>query len=661
VGKAKTKTKLKYFWLIPCLLMWFFILPKISLASDKNVVINEIYCDGDNDWIELYNNTSKSIDLAEKNYRIEKTETAKDPSILMRIGNSGDGNYAGKTIIPDKGYYLIVRDEASDELKNIADAIGTKNEFTWGCSGYTFYLGTDAISNDSDEDIVDEVSYGYSDDKANFCKENQSPEIGNKESIERNNKSDNSENKCSELKKNNDPTPTNSQGATLEKPKPKEYSKEIRLNELLPDPNEGEKEFIEIYNPKEENLEGLAVKDKSGKKCEISDKIAKNKFIVLWDCGIKLNNTTEEKVYLYDPNDEENPLDQTSYSKSEGKNISYSFDGTGWKWSHTPTPGEENKFDKELRVEIGRDKKAYQNMYANFEADVEEKGEFKFVWDFGDGHKSYLQKNKHKYKKAKTYQASLQVKGSKSGFFKTFSVKVEKFGKSEVKIVGVKANPKGKDTGFESITIKNNSKKRINLKGWSIATGWENLYNHPITKKLILKAGEKKNINRDYSYFSLNNKQTRIELRYPDGKAASRVKYSKSEGVQEDEIYEKTENGWEWKGGMESKVKNDENNFEIDSSNSEGAPASAEAASADKEENIGKRSVEENVKIKLASYGAETKQIFEIQEKVLGASTMKDVLIGDYQKKQRGVKPFEYLFFLINFQLNKLIDWLGEI
>ena len=147
------------------------LLPLIVLAAPAQetagyVVISEVQsssADGtgdDDDWIELYNPTDQAIDLADKNYRIEKAMTAADPSIVMRIGHDDDGTYPGGTTIPAHGFYLVVRDDASETLRDKADAIGTKSSFTWTGTGYTLYLGNNVISSDDDPDIVDKVGFG---------------------------------------------------------------------------------------------------------------------------------------------------------------------------------------------------------------------------------------------------------------------------------------------------------------------------------------------------------------------------------------------------------------------------------------------------------------------------------------------------------------------
>ncbi len=132
-----------------------------------HIVISEIQADSisgaggtDDDWIELYNPTGQPIDLEAGNYRIEKTLTSTSPDIVIRIGNTDDGTYPGGTTIPAYGFYLIVRTDASQGLKGIADAIGSRSEFTWTGSDYTLYLGTGAISGDDDPDIVDKVGFG---------------------------------------------------------------------------------------------------------------------------------------------------------------------------------------------------------------------------------------------------------------------------------------------------------------------------------------------------------------------------------------------------------------------------------------------------------------------------------------------------------------------
>ncbi|HPY08432.1 MAG TPA: YiiX/YebB-like N1pC/P60 family cysteine hydrolase, partial [bacterium] len=124
------------------------------------LVINKIYATGNNDFIEIYNPTDYAIDLAEAGIRLEKSKTAEDPGLMIRIGNLKDGSFPGGTVIGAKSYYLIVRDDASPYHLNLADAIATRSEFNFTGNGYIIYLGKGAISSSADTDIIDAVGYG---------------------------------------------------------------------------------------------------------------------------------------------------------------------------------------------------------------------------------------------------------------------------------------------------------------------------------------------------------------------------------------------------------------------------------------------------------------------------------------------------------------------
>jgi len=136
--------------------------PNAKIAEDAPKLANifAVYATGANDWIELYNPTDYDFDLAAAGYRLEKTKSAADPGIMMRIGNTQDGTYPGGTIIKARGKYLIVRSEAADYFKNQAQAIATRPDFTWSGSGYTIYLGVGAISSNTDDDIVEALGFG---------------------------------------------------------------------------------------------------------------------------------------------------------------------------------------------------------------------------------------------------------------------------------------------------------------------------------------------------------------------------------------------------------------------------------------------------------------------------------------------------------------------
>ncbi len=134
--------------------------PAAEPPSLLPIVINKVFASGANHWVELYNPTSQDFDLAANNYRLEKTKTADDPGLALRFGNDSDGSYPGGTVIKAHDTYLVVSSDASAYYRDQADAIATRDDFSWKNSGYTLYLGAGAISSSADPDIIDAVGFG---------------------------------------------------------------------------------------------------------------------------------------------------------------------------------------------------------------------------------------------------------------------------------------------------------------------------------------------------------------------------------------------------------------------------------------------------------------------------------------------------------------------
>lgn len=520
---------------------------KNIFAKSEDVVINEIYATGNNDWIELYNFSNNDIDLS-NNYRLYKSVSSL-PSLLMRFGNISDGSYPGGTIIKSNEYYLIVRDDAAVGLLEIADAICTKAAFTWEGSGYTIYFGSDAISDNNDPDIIDMVKFGY--------ENNSAIEIQDNKSIGRINEKDSDSSNDFILQ---NPTPNEENEETEIEPKENICNKEIYLNEIFPFTDE---EYVKVHNNGKEDcsLKGWSITDSIGydpENDELKNKdwnyhrnqFSDNELIeaggYTYFRGNLYLNDTDDTVKLFNPQKEK--VQSVSYENADShEDYAYFLDGGKWSWDEESEDVSSGNFTAKLDI----DEEVYKNVYAYFEISGISK-DAKVTWTFGDGHKSYLQKTKHKYEETGKYEASVKYKEGGEYITKNFAVNVENFPHPKVKIVAVNPNPKGSDTDNETITIKNKSKKKINLKGWSIATGWKKLVNHPINEKFIIKAGKEKEITRKFSKFTLNNEKTKIELRYPDGEVAYDMKYKKKDGITEGEIYVKEEGGWVWKNSVSS-------------------------------------------------------------------------------------------------------------
>ena len=118
---------------------------------------------------------------------------------------------------------------------------------------------------------------------------------------------------------------------------------------------------------------------------------------------------------------------------------------------------------------------------------------------------------------------------------------------AEIANCAIVPNPAGLDSQNETLTLKNNSKQKINLLNYKIATGTDpkKLANHPITTEMLLAPEEEKIITRADSKLVLNNKAGKVALLYPDGKVADAVDYSK-EKIGDNETLRMLNGAWQW-------------------------------------------------------------------------------------------------------------------
>lgn len=531
---------------IPLLLAGFFEFGiNIAKAVSNDVIINEIQVAGntaDDEFIELHNVSDENIDLSAWSVQYKGGSATKYSKKNFPTGSK----------IKAHDYFLITHSSFSGSaVPDMRHSTFTLSSEKTGAGGTIFLVKSqknlDEITPDSA--IIDKVGYGVTYEYESFPA--QKPEKN--QSIERKNFVD-TDNNHEDFGLLGTPSPQSSAPAEPEpEPEPIVYSNKILLNELLPAPSSGNDEYIELYNPTAEDIDisGYVLKDasKSGKYVfPEGSLVGTNNYLVVYkkDFKFALNNSGAESVTIFSP--DEQVVSKVSYSGSK-TNVSYNFDGVAWRWSKLLTPGTKNKFNNLPEVSKKKDNKIYANVYADFSAKGhdKDKDKLKFVWDFGDGHKSYKKETRHKFKKPGKYKVTLKVSDGSEDKIETFNIKVEKFPRSKVKIVSVSPNPKGKDSDNEYIVLQNKSKKKINLKDWSIATGSKKLYNHPILEDFIIEPGKSLRLTREFSKFSLNNKKSKVELRYPDGKVAHDFTYDKKkESVAEDEIYTKESGAWAW-------------------------------------------------------------------------------------------------------------------
>lgn len=517
----------------------FFYWKNFCRAGENDILINEIQISGGSgktaeDYVELYNKSDAPLKIG--NWKIRKRVQSGNESSIKVFSDSA--------IIPSKGYFLWANNDLAEKIKadeSTSSTIAANNSL--------------ALLND-DGEIIDQVAWGNG--HTNPFIEGMAFIIpaGQPERIERKNFQDTGSNhEDFKIISEGSPTPSgclkNPEKCSPQNEEKTNLSDDILITELLPNPSNGQEEYIELYNGANADLAlddwSLHDASQSGEYVfSEADSLKTKEYFVIYKntFGFALNNSGDETITLFDPNKKE--VSKVSY-KSSKKGASYNFNGQKWRWSKFLTPGKENVFNNEPYGNLKIDKDVFANVYANFSVSTGDADGDKIsvTWDFGDGHKSYLKKTRHKYEEEGKYAGSVKLSDGSEDTLKNFTIKVRELPHPKVRIVAINANPKGKDNEAETITLLNKSKKKINLIGWSVATGWKKLYNHPIGEDFEIKAGQEKELTREFSKFTLNNQKSKIELRYPDGETAHDIKYKK-DSVKEGEVYAKINSTWQW-------------------------------------------------------------------------------------------------------------------
>jgi len=493
--------------------------------NPSDIVINEFVSDpvdGEEEWIELYNNTEREIDLT--SWKIE---------------------------------------EGSGAITNLSGKIGPKDFFVVGkIKGYLNNSGDIIILKDPSGKIIDQVAYGDWDDGN---KNDNAPVTRDPYSVARIIDGYDTDRDNLDFKISTTPTKGESNKISEEKT----YPFGVILNEILPNPkgDDSENEFIELKNltDKEIDLEGWKLEDAAGTKFVISSKnfsstkIPGKGFFVIYrkDSKIALNNSGNETLKLYQPND--NLVDLLIYSGTVLEDVSYARDEkNNWSWTTQITPGQENvikKLNQPPKAVISAKNKALVNEEIIFDASdsYDPDGDaISYSWDFGDGTKSQEILVKHIYKKAGQYNVKLEVKDS-FGLSDLASLKIEILeGEKIISLSPVEAeilvteflpNPKGADDG-EWIEIYNAGDKEIDLSGWFLddADGGSKPYKIKEGTKIL--PGEYLVFYRKETKIALNNNFDSVRILDPEGNLFFEVSYEKTK---EGFSYALDENGdWSW-------------------------------------------------------------------------------------------------------------------
>jgi PKD repeat protein len=511
---------------------FFFIHPYASAATPA-IILHEVQIEGEkasDEFVELRNTSGSTASLS--GWKLQKRTSGGSVSSIKSFGDEclsiSPGAYLlwanSAGIFASLSDYVTTQSLAKTNSIELVDGDGNvRDSLTWG---------DDALKGKSLERDTDTLSWSVS--------ESPSPQGGGAfcPTLEE------------EPKPEEEPTPDPTENPSTA---PEIYI--IRINELFPNPAEkGEaNEWIELHNPgdTDTDISGFTLRDASasGKYVFPAGTVipADGYFVIeRSESGISLNNT-DETVSLFDRNG--TLADTMRYDKTK-EEASLSFDGSSFRWSPYLTPGKANRFSEEPSVKkTSIPKKGYKSVELEFAASGS--GGQSYAWNFGDGKTSRKQSASHAYKGTGTYRGTLTVT-DEDGIgesVKEFSVKIEDFPKTKLSITAISPNPKGADTGAEWISVKNGGKKKIDLLGWSVATGSskKKLTNHSIRESIVIKEGKEKQITSADASFTLPNEGGYVEIRRPDGKIAVGKSYEKQGGVKDDEVWRKLpDKSWGW-------------------------------------------------------------------------------------------------------------------
>jgi hypothetical protein len=479
----------------------FFLFENFQI-SPSDIVINEFVpdpIDGEEEWIELYNNTDKEIDLT--GFYIEE--------------GSGAQTFLNGKISP-KGFFVI--EKIKGYLNNSGDIIFLK---------------------DPSGRIIDKVTYGNWDDGDLT---DNAPTTKDPYSIARifDGKDTNEDNLDFKIGK-----PT--KGAPNQILSIENFVSGIVINEILPNPkgDDSEKEFIELKNLNnfDVDLTNWYLQDSSNKKFKISSKIPKNGFLVIFrkHSKIALNNSND-CVKLFQPDG--TLADSVCYSGGVLEDVSFARNEKGeFEWTEILTPGKENKIKRpnqkpKAKIFVEKEKilvgeEIYFDASDSFDPDGDN---LKFLWDFGDGNKKEGVYVLHSFLKPKKYKVTLKVEDER-GAFDTASIKIEVIKKEKKEknyssetsnklfISEIFPNPKGKDDQ-EFIEIFNPSEEEIDISNFILKDKTKREFKikegTKISPKSFLVFWKKE------TKISLNNDGDEIEFLDSDKNLIDRVFYSKA-------------------------------------------------------------------------------------------------------------------------------------
>ncbi|MBU1178246.1 lamin tail domain-containing protein [Patescibacteria group bacterium] len=376
-----------------------------------------------------------------------------------------------------------------------------------------------------------------------------------------------------------------------------EYSDQIRLNEILPNPatDESTKEFIELYNAGDVavDLAGWILGDASTTTYTIAGTdfdlttVAAGGYFTIYRAQSRLAlNNSGDSVKLYQP--DQNLLNSVTYVESAKDDVSYNFAANSWQWSTKLTPGAANQVETPNnvpRAEAGSNQSVKVGEKVTLDgtdSSDPDDDQLTCVWDFGDDGQGNGCTITHAYTKAGSYTAKLTVsdgRGSSDSDTVKITVSTNKDSEEnddgkdddsdsdsddssddstetkeptgpfswEVIVTEFLPNPAGSDTDDkgEFVEIHNKGATTVDLASWQLDDEEGGSSPHTIPDDTVIKPGEYLAFYRGETKLSINNSGDSVRILHPDGKVADSVTYEGK--AEENQAYARDEQSeWTW-------------------------------------------------------------------------------------------------------------------
>lgn len=502
------------------------VLPNKITPQAGEVVINEIVSDpndGDEEWVEIYLNSSREFDLT--NWSIE--DGSKTKTILQGKLNASNR--------------FLVIEKPKGALNNAGDLI---------------------ILRDDKGVMLDQLTYGNWNGESGL----EAPRDG--KSLARLFDGVTSFNNASDFAISETPTkngankivgPVNSDTVIG---KPTNY-KDLVISELMPNPQGNDSaEWLEISNRGKSNIDlkdwRIGMGDKYFKFA--SGTIVAGEYLVIGRNQSKLAlPNTGGTVKLYPPSTPSASQSVHYSDVHEGQSYAQDIDGT-WAWTLVSTPGNRNQIKKTNeapQVAVYFETPVEQGQLVLFDSsdtvDMDGDG-LSYWWQFGDGATSSLANPQHAYQKSGSYHIKLQVSDGWHKVSEEKNIKVNKstlsisqkaysIQNSQVIINELMANPSGADDE-EWVEVFNKGKAKVNLLGWQLDDEEGGSSPFKIEEDVWVEPQGFVIFERAETSIALNNDHDEVRLFDPSGKLADQVGYQKAA---DDLAFARNANGeWQW-------------------------------------------------------------------------------------------------------------------